>query len=101
MNDPITIRVSRPADEPALWALAALDSARLPARPLVVAEQDGLLRAAVGLDSGEAIADPFHVTAELIDLLELRVEQLRRRASEGSGVPVRGRTRLVAHAAGT
>ena len=100
MSDSITIRLSRPTDEPALWALAALDSTRLRARPLVIAERDGELRAAVALDSGRVIADPFHRTDELVDLLELRAEQLRRRAAERSGAPARGRTRLVARAAG-
>jgi len=100
MNDPITIRLSRSADEPALSALAALDSTRLPARPLVVAEQDGELRAAVALDSGRVIADPFHRTTELVDLLELRVAQLRRRAERPTGAPARGGTRLVARTAG-
>ena len=96
MNEPITIRLSRAADEPALSALAALDSTRLDARPLVVAEQAGELRAAVAPDSGKAIADPFHRTAELVDLLELRVAQLSRGAERPTGAPARGHTPLVA-----
>lgn len=89
MNDPITIRPSRPADEPALVALAALDSSRLAAGPLLVAEEDGELRAAIAVESGRPIADPFKRTVELIALLELRAEQLRRRRADGA----RGATR--------
>ena len=96
MTDQITIRLSRSDDEPALSALAALDSTRLRSRPLVLAEQDGELRAAVALDTGKVVANPFHRTAELVDLLELRAAQLRaRRAEQAAGAPVRGHRRLV------
>lgn len=101
MTDLVTIRLSRPTDEPALSALAALDSTRLRARPVVVAEQEGELRAALALDSGKVIADPFHRTAELVDLLELRAAQLRsRRADRPVSAPARGHARLVTRTAG-
>jgi hypothetical protein len=73
----IVIRPSRPEDERALGRLAGLDSASVPAAPLLVAEADGALRAALSLRDGGVIADPFHRTAPLVALLVARAEQLR------------------------
>lgn len=53
--------------------LAALDSATVPPPPLLVAEVDGELRAAVSLHDGRAIADPFTRTAHLLDVLRTRI----------------------------
>ena len=68
------IRYARPDDEAALGRLAALDSAAVPAAPLLVAELDGELRAALSLVSSELIADPFRPTLAV-------VAQLRKRAA--------------------
>jgi hypothetical protein len=66
----ITIRPEYPDDELALIRLAALDSAdAAPRRPLLLAEVDGELRAAVSVSDGSAIADPFHPTAAIVELL--------------------------------
>ena len=66
----ITIRPEYPDDELALIRLATLDSTEgTPARPLLLAEVDGELRAALSLRDGSAIADPFHPTAAIVDLL--------------------------------
>ena len=73
----IVIRLSRPEDEPALVRLAALDSRPVPAAPVLVAEADGALRAALSLSDGAVIADPFHRTAQLTALLKARAGQLR------------------------
>jgi hypothetical protein len=73
----IVIRPSRPADEPMLERLAGLDSSTVPAAPVLVAEADGALRAAVSLHDGAVIADPFHRTAPLVALLVARSQQLR------------------------
>jgi hypothetical protein len=73
----IIIRPSRPADEPMLERLAGLDSSNVPAAPLLVAEADGALRAALSLHDGAVIADPFHRTAPLVALLVARSQQLR------------------------
>jgi hypothetical protein len=72
----IVIRTDRPDDDRALARLAALDSASVPAEPLLVAEASGELRAALSLRDGAVIADPFHFTAELVMLLQTRAEQL-------------------------
>lgn len=70
MNTPeITIRPEYPDDELALFRLATIDSSEAPTRPLLLAEVDGELRAAVAVHDGTAIADPFFPTVELVTLL--------------------------------
>jgi hypothetical protein len=75
--DPVSIREATLADGRAIDALAALDSSRRPAGRMLVAEVDGDIVAALPLDGGHAIADPFRHTAELVALLELRAAQRR------------------------
>ena len=70
------IRRSTPGDEAALARLAGLDSASPPRGPALVAEADSRMLAALPLGSGRPIADPFHPTAELLALLELRRTQI-------------------------
>jgi hypothetical protein len=74
----LAIREAHDGDMPALMKLAELDSRRLPTGPLLVAEAAGQIRAAVAVDGDGAIADPFVPTAELVSLLELRAQQMRR-----------------------
>lgn len=71
----VTLRYSSAADADGLRRLAHLDSARPPSGPTLVAVVDGRLRAALPLDGGPALADPFHRSAELIDLLRMRAAQ--------------------------
>jgi hypothetical protein len=66
---PITIRRAYADDAVALSRLAALDSAAVPDGPLLLAEVDGELRAALSLSNGSAVADPFYPTLGLLDLL--------------------------------
>jgi hypothetical protein len=73
--DSVTIRPAHDQDARALAELAALDSARALAGDVLLAEQDGGVRAAVSLRDGRAIADPFHPTAELVDLLHVRARR--------------------------
>ena len=85
----LAIREAHDGDMPALLRLADLDSRPLPAGPMLVAEAAGEIRAAVAIDGDGAIADPFVPTAELVSLLELRAQQMRRdrdRARHGGGV---------------
>lgn len=66
----ITIRPAYADDYGALERLAELDSATaVPPRPLLIAEADGELRAALSLRDGSSIADPFFATAGLLALL--------------------------------
>ncbi len=93
----ITVRLADYSDSRALLRLAALDSAYVPDGALVVAESDGQLVAALPLDGGRAIADPFHRTAALIEMLELRAVQLRTsrdHATAGIGGRLRSMVRL-------
>jgi hypothetical protein len=77
----VVIRRSTSGDGPALAALSALDAAPVPLGPALVAEVAGVPRAVLPLDGGRAFGDPFRRTDELVELLELRAEQLR--ADEG------------------
>lgn len=72
----VTLRFGVPADENRLARLAELDSSKPPAQPLLLAEVDGRLLAALALSDGTVVADPFHPTADLIDLLRARAHQL-------------------------
>jgi hypothetical protein len=72
----VTLRFGSPADERALARLAAVDSAEPPGQPVLLAEVDGQLLAALALSDGTCIADPFYPTAALIDLLRTRATQL-------------------------
>ncbi len=74
--DAVVLRTAGPADGSALRALAALDDAAPLAGAVLVAEQDGALRAALSLHSGRAVADPFHRTADLVALLRARAALL-------------------------
>jgi hypothetical protein len=76
-QESITIRLSGPGDEEALRRLAGRDSSPLPDGQLLVAAVGEELRAAVPVDGGQAIADPFRPTAELVRMLTARAQQLR------------------------
>jgi hypothetical protein len=73
----ITIRRSASDDAHALEQLAALDSRHVPSAPVLVAEVDGELRAAVSLSDSAVVADPFVDTSNVRSLLLTRVAQLR------------------------
>ncbi len=70
------VRRSHSGDHAELKRLAALDSARPPRGPVLIAEADSRILAALPLGSGRPIADPFEPTAELVALLELRRAQM-------------------------
>jgi hypothetical protein len=65
----VVLRSARPDDAEALDRLASLDSRRAQRGPALVAEENGALRAAVYLESGDAVADPFTPSAHLVTLL--------------------------------
>jgi hypothetical protein len=77
-NETLTIRPADLADLAGLDRLAALDSASPPTGDVLVAEVGGELWAAVELDSGTAIADPFRPSGELVELLRLHASGARR-----------------------
>jgi len=89
----VMIRLSRPADEPALRRLADLDSRPdLDRGAHLLAEKDGALIAALPLAGGDLVADPFQPSADIGLLLELRARQLR-----GHAPAIRSRRRLSIH----
>jgi hypothetical protein len=79
MTEQISIRLASLADAPALARLAALDSACVPDGSVLLAERDGVVAAALALESGSVIADPFQLTEELVALLRLRAAGTARR----------------------
>jgi hypothetical protein len=90
----ITVRRAVPADHSELERLAALDSARPPRGPALIAEADSRLLAALPIGSGRPIADPFEPTTAIVALLQLRAEQLRGEKDESRGPLERVRSLL-------
>jgi len=68
----VSIRTARPADAIAVARLAALDSSRSPRGTVLIAEVDGEPWAALGVESGHVVADPFRPTREIVALLHAR-----------------------------
>ena len=85
----LTLRYAHAGDAAALDRLAQLDSSHPPRGVVLVAEVGGDVWAAISLDDGHAVADPFRPTGELVALLVERARQLR-----GSQ---RGRRHLLPH----
>jgi hypothetical protein len=95
----ITIRPAYDDDHAGLVRLAALDSAPgIPAGPVLLAEVDDQLRAALSLSDQSVIADPFFPTQHLVTLLRARSAAVSKTSSR------RGRRALrrlrVGYAAG-
>jgi hypothetical protein len=72
----VTLRRYSVDDRDRLARLAALDSSEPPHQPVVVAEVGGELRAALSLNDGSLVADPFHLTGGVADLLRAYARQL-------------------------
>jgi hypothetical protein len=86
-----TLRYAHGGDREAIVRLAQLDSQREPTGTLLVAESEADIVAALPLEGGEPIANPFVRTAELVELLRARAAQL-------SAEPARPRRRLGSRA---
>jgi hypothetical protein len=76
--------------------LAELDSQRPLTGPALVGEIDGRPAAAISLDDGRVVADPFQHTARLVSLLRMRARALREAEREPS---LRRRLRAAVHVA--
>lgn len=72
----ILIRPGTGADSPALERLAQLDSASPLAGDVLVAERAGEPVAAITVETGSAIADPFQLTADIVAMLAVRRQHL-------------------------
>jgi hypothetical protein len=74
---PIAIRRARDSEMALLHDLAELDSAKPLEGPALVAVVEGRIWAALALDDERVIADPFLPTGPAVELLRLRLAQLR------------------------
>lgn len=91
----LTIRRATAADAFALRRLAAIDSAAPPTGDVLLAEMGSELWAAVSVETGAAIADPFRPSRDLVELLRFRAER-----QSGTRHAHRGAlARLLPHAA--
>jgi hypothetical protein len=75
----ITIRQSTVFDRGAIERVAALDSGRVPEGRSLVALENGEVRAVLPMDGSRPLADPFHHTAELVELMRAASPPSRRR----------------------
>jgi hypothetical protein len=72
----VTVRVARGSHSHVLERLAILASASPPAGDVLVAEVEGVVWAAVSVETGELIADPFRATRAVRELLAARRRNL-------------------------
>jgi hypothetical protein len=91
-REAILLRVAEPRDAAGLRRLAERDCAPVPNAPVLVAEADGELVAAISLRDRGSIGDPFRHTNAILELLDLRAGQLatrggRRRRGKLKGWP--------------
>ncbi len=94
-STPLTIRPATAADDRALHRLAALDSSSVPTGPVVVAEVGGELHAAISLDGGVLVADPFRPTADIAATLRAHADRQASRRAHRTPRPRLRRHRLA------
>jgi hypothetical protein len=94
-NTALTIRRATQADAFAIKRLAAIDSAYPPTGDVLLAEMGDELWAALSIDTGAAVADPFRPSGDLVELLRFRA----RRITGAEHAERHGLARLLPHAA--
>jgi hypothetical protein len=77
VSETVSLRLCCVGDDHELDRLSQLEGRDAPSGRHVVAEVAGVVVAALPLEGGEMLADPFRPTAHLLPLLELRAKQLR------------------------
>jgi hypothetical protein len=82
----LTLRVAAPEDLSRIARIAALDSSRPPAPPVLTATLDEEMCVAVSLIDLHTVADPFRRTTEVRAITLARAQQLR------GAAPVKGRS---------
>jgi hypothetical protein len=93
----LTIRRANESDNATLSDLAGLDSATPLHGDVLVAEAETGPVAAIELESGRTVADPFRHSEPVVGMLQLRADQLRARATHARR---RNRRRALARVAG-
>ena len=83
----LTVRTFQANDIDGIRRLAELDSKRMPTGPVLVAEVGGDLVAALSLDGGAVLADPFKPTESVVEVLRLRAPRLKPRRRRRLRVP--------------
>lgn len=68
-EQPLTLRLARPDDAPTVRRLAQLDSSRPPSGPVLLAVVGSEPVAALAVDTGSVVADPFRPTAGVVAVL--------------------------------
>ena len=91
MESHVSIRLANASDAAALRRVAGRDSRLLPEGDLLVDVVGGEIRAALSLGDGQSVADPFHPTASLVELLHIRA-----RHQDGHRPGTRGRVGKLA-----
>ena len=94
----ITIRAARAEDMSEIARVAGRDTHDLPAGPLLVGMVGERVRAAISLTDGAFVADPFHRTTELVEMLRIRAGAVQD-SRAGLGRPGRSRRLLALHRA--
>ena len=74
----LAIRVAQTDEDPDIRRLADLDDSRPLEGEVLLALVDGEAVAALSLDDGRVVANPFVPTADTVRLLSLRASQLAR-----------------------
>jgi hypothetical protein len=94
-SSPLAFRPAAATDAAALDRLAGLDSAQPLRGPALLAHRNGRLLAALSLDDGRTIADPFERTAETVELLRVRARQVGAGGSRRRARSLRPRRAIV------
>jgi hypothetical protein len=74
----MTVRIALPDEARTVERLAQLDSAPRLSGRVLLAEVDGVPVAAISIETGAVVADPFEPTAAAVHVLRLRRYQLTR-----------------------
>jgi hypothetical protein len=83
---PLVLRLCTVHDDAAIDRLAALEGRHAPSGRFVVAELAGEIVAALPIDGGPALADPFRSTLHLLPLMRLRARQLEEAGDRRRGL---------------
>jgi hypothetical protein len=86
---PVLVRPARTADTADLADLAALDSAAPLTGDVLLAVSEGEVAAAMSLDTGAVVANPFMATAHLVELLRTAARPEPRRRTRLLALPLR------------